>query len=94
MQEGVPVVASDIPPHQQLIGQDRGVMFQAGDVDSCSAALNWAIEHPVEMRILGDRAQQHVKRHYTWDQITRDNLNLYESLLGSSIRPSVAVIAR
>jgi glycosyltransferase involved in cell wall biosynthesis len=94
MQEGVPVVASDIPPHQQLIGQDRGVMFQAGDVDSCTAALNWAIDHPIEMRILGDRAQQHVKRHYTWDQITRDNLNLYKSLLGSAIRPSIAVTAR
>ncbi len=94
MQEGIPVVASDIPPHQQLIGQDRGVMFQAGDVTSCTAALHWAIEHPVEMRILGDRAQQHVKRHYNWDQITRDNLNLYESLLGSPVRPSIAIIAR
>lgn len=94
MQEGLPVVASNIPPHQQLIGTDRGLMFQAGDVDSCTAALNWAIEHPLEMRMMGDRAQQHVKCHYTWDQITRDNLDLYESLLGKTLLQPIPVTVR
>ena len=46
------------------------------------------------MRVMGDRAQQNVKRHYTWDQITRDNLELYDSLLGSNVRHSVALAAR
>jgi glycosyltransferase involved in cell wall biosynthesis len=82
MQEGLPVVASNIAPHQQLIGDDRGLLFQAGDLESCVAALTWAIEHPREMRVMGDRGQAHVKCHYTWDQITRDNLSLYHSLLG------------
>ena len=43
MQEGLPVVASNIPPHRQLIGDDRGLLFQAGDIASCTAALTWAI---------------------------------------------------
>ena len=94
MQEGIPVVSSDIPPHRQLIGDDRGVTFEAGDTDSCTAALSWAIEHPIEMRVMGDRAQHNVKRHHTWDQVTRDNLELYDSLLGSNVRHSVALAAR
>ena len=93
MQEGLPVVASNIPPHRQLIGDDRGLLFQAGDIDSCVASLTWAIDHPGEMRIMGDRGQHHVKTFYTWDQITRDNLNLYNSLLGSNVSQKVAITA-
>ena len=93
MQEGLPVVASNIPPHRQLVGDDRGLLFQAGDIDSCVAALTWAVDHPLEMRVMGDRGQHHVKSHYTWDQITRDNLNLYNSLLGSPVSQKVAISA-
>lgn len=46
------------------------------------------------MRVMGDRAQHNVKRHHTWDQVTRDNLELYDSLLGSNVRHSVALTAR
>ena len=93
MQEGLPVVASNIPPHRQLIGDDRGLLFQAGDIDSCVAALTWAIDHPGEMRVMGDRGQHHVKSYYTWDQITRDNLNLYNSLIGTNVNQKVAITA-
>ena len=93
MQEGLPVVASNIPPHRQLIGDDRGLLFQAGEIDSCTAALTWAINHPDEMRVMGDRGQHHVKSYYTWDQITRDNLTLYDSLLGSNVSQKVAITA-
>ena len=34
-----------------------------------------------------------VKSYYTWDQITRDNLNLYNSLLGSNVTQKVAMTA-
>lgn len=30
MREGIPVVASNIPPHQQLIGRDRGIFLMRG----------------------------------------------------------------
>ena len=46
------------------------------------------------MRVMGDRAQHNVECHHTWDQITRDNLELYDSLLGSNVRHSVALTAR
>ena len=77
MREGVPVVASDIPPHQQLIGSDRGVLFAAGDINSCADALDRAIKRPDLLATMARQAQKHVKRNYDWDKITSDNLSVY-----------------
>lgn len=84
MREGVPVVASNIPPHQQLVGEKRGVLFQAGDLNSCIQQLNWAIASPQEMRVKAEKAQQYVKLNYNWERITTENLKLYEALSNSS----------
>lgn len=81
MQEGVPVVASDIPPHKQLIGDGRGVLFEAGNLDSCIASLKRAINNPLEIKILASKAQQYVKLNYSWDVITSEYLNLYSQIL-------------
>ena len=81
MQEGIPVVASDISPHQQLLGKERGVMFKAGNLDSCINSLNWAISHPFEMAIMAKKSQEHIKLNYSWQQITFENLQLYNHVL-------------
>jgi len=55
MLEGVPVLTSNI--HQQTYGWGtgvptqwelgtRGMLFQVGDLDSCTRCLDWAIHHP------------------------------------------------
>jgi glycosyltransferase involved in cell wall biosynthesis len=84
MQEGIPVVASDIPPHQQLLDDNRGVMFSAGNLTSCADTLNWAIHHPQEVKAMADKAQTHIQLHYNWQTITFKNLQLYHNLLNSS----------
>jgi glycosyltransferase involved in cell wall biosynthesis len=77
MSQGIPVVASDIPPHQQLINDQRGVLFQVGDINSCIHSLDWAIHHPQEMAVMAKNAQQHVEKYYNWDHITSENLKIY-----------------
>ena len=84
MQEGVPVLASDIPPHQQLLNEQRGVLFKAGDVDSCVHSLDWAINNPQEVALMAQSAQKYVKTYYNWDHITAENLKLYTTLTNSS----------
>lgn len=83
MQEGVPVVASDIPPHQQLLDEQRGVLFKTGDVDSCIRSLDWAIHHPQELAVMAKNAQKYVHVHYNWERITADNLQVYTKLSNS-----------
>jgi glycosyltransferase involved in cell wall biosynthesis len=90
MREGVPVMGSNIPPHQQLLGSDRGVLFDAGNLDSCIRCLGWAIDHPETLATMAKKAQQHVQHNYSWDRITEDTLSLYKSVvsLPSSLVPS------
>ncbi|KJH71204.1 glycosyltransferase family 4 protein [Aliterella atlantica] len=84
MREGIPVVASNIPPHQQLIDERRGVLFQSGDLDSCIEQLDWAISHLQQMQDKAQIAKQYVNLNYNWDKITDENINLYQALYGRS----------
>jgi glycosyltransferase involved in cell wall biosynthesis len=83
MREGVPVLASDIPPHHQLVGDDRGVLFTAGNLESCRQNLEWAIQNHQILAEMAKKAQKHVQHNYSWDSITLKTLQLYEGLLAS-----------
>jgi glycosyltransferase involved in cell wall biosynthesis len=87
MAEGIPVVASDIPPHQQLIGDDRGVLFQAGNVESCVKALDWATQNSSAMQQMAAKAQRNVQLNYSWERITEDNLRLYKDVCAPLPQP-------
>jgi glycosyltransferase involved in cell wall biosynthesis len=58
MREGVPVLASDIPPHQQLIAGQRGTLFQTGNLDSLVSGLDWAIHHPEELAAMAKKCTE------------------------------------
>jgi glycosyltransferase involved in cell wall biosynthesis len=81
MLEKVPVVASDIPPHRQLVGNDRGILFRSGRVTDCAEALDWAMRHPRLMQEMAETAHQHVQYHYNWSEIVRDHLRIYQNLV-------------
>ncbi|MBW4516454.1 MAG: glycosyltransferase family 4 protein [Timaviella obliquedivisa GSE-PSE-MK23-08B] len=80
MQEGIPMLASDIPPHQQLVGDDRGVMFQTGNLDSFVSQMDWAISNPQDMAERANRAQEFIRLGYQWDAIVTDTIKLYRFL--------------
>lgn len=84
MQEGIPVLASDIPPHQQLIAEGRGMLFKSGDIASCVCYLDWAINHPSELSAMARNAQIHVHANYNWQHVTTETLKLYTTLCSSS----------
>ena len=89
MKEGIPVIASDIPPHQELIEADKGFLFQAGDFDSCVKVLQQAIEQPEVREEMAQQAQKHVLANYNWDIITTKNLEVYQaSFLDTAIAES------
>lgn len=84
MQEGIPVLASDIPPHRQLTAEERGRLFKAGDIDSLVRCLDWAIHHPSEMSVMAKKAQTHIQVNYNWKHITTETLRLYTALSTSA----------
>ncbi|MUG99146.1 glycosyltransferase [Scytonema sp. UIC 10036] len=84
MREGIPVLASNIAPHQQLIAEERGMLFEAGSTDSCIRSLNWLIAHPDEMKLMAENAQKYVLQNYSWEQICTEHLKVYKTLLNDS----------
>ncbi|WP_299487730.1 glycosyltransferase family 4 protein [Acaryochloris sp. IP29b_bin.137] len=81
MREGRPILASNIPAHQQLLGQERGVLFKAGDLNALIRCLEWAVRNPQDLADRAKRAQHHVRVHYDWDIIATKTINLYNHLL-------------
>lgn len=77
MREGIPVLASDIAPHRQLVGDERGLLFEAGNLQSCVQRLQEAIDRPLELSEMAKKAQQYVQANYNWNKVTFDNLTLY-----------------
>lgn len=80
MQENIPVLASNIPPHQQLVGKERGLLFEAGNLNSCVQALKQALQQPLEMSKMAKRAQIHVQSNYSWDKVVSETLKIYDQI--------------
>lgn len=74
----LPIIASDIPVHQQILNDRRGLLFSEGRQASLEEKLQWAIEHPEKMQEMGQRASEYVAVHYNWDKISEQLLALYE----------------
>jgi glycosyltransferase involved in cell wall biosynthesis len=79
----LPLIASDIPPHLEVVGRDApgGRLFRRGDESALGAALGAVLGAlPVERegaRQLADR----VVRDYDWDAAADATEELYASLL-------------
>ena len=79
MHEGIPVLTSDIPVHQRLVGRDRGQLFRVNDLRHFTRQLQWSLEHLKEMRESAQRAQAYVQTHHSWDKIAAELLTLYQA---------------
>ena len=96
MQEGIPVLASDIAPHRQLLqanqkSNDRGVLFETGNCKDLVRQMKWAIEHPDDLMAMAEEARSHVKAEYNWDVIAYNTLQVYSAPDTRSIISSHAV---
>ena len=82
----VPLIASDIPPHREVIGADGpgGRLFRSGDAlalrDTLASVLGSLDTERVGARVVGDR----VVREYDWDQATDATEEVYERLLAAA----------
>ncbi|NJR71448.1 MAG: glycosyltransferase family 4 protein [Synechococcales cyanobacterium CRU_2_2] len=92
MNEGIPILGSDIPPHQQLLDQERGLMFATNDLEDCASQLAWAVDHPNELAACASRAQAYVHQNCSWSKIVSDNLALYERMFQTAAEPALLEI--
>jgi len=80
MNEGIPILASDIPPHEQLLRGDRGLMFETNNLDDCVEKMAWATTHPEHLFASAHKAKEYVKQHCGWNKIVKENLDLHRQM--------------
>ena len=84
---GTPVVASSIPPHLQVLGEDGGPgrrLFAANDVGSLTTALVGALGALPRERAAAASLRTQVLSTYRWEQAAEELEQLYLELSGVS----------
>jgi glycosyltransferase involved in cell wall biosynthesis len=81
---GTPVVASDIPPHVEVLGIDRpgGHLFPSGQEAALTIALERALADPGAERAGAVRLRNRVLAAYSWDRAARATEAVYRIVLG------------
>lgn len=77
---GVPVLASDIPPNVEVLG-DHGTFFAAGDVEDLAAKLSDCMTRRDELREAAVKLKQAALVEYDWDRLASLTMEVYESAL-------------
>lgn len=83
MSYGVACMASDIPPHREVLGPDHPWYFPVGDVAALAALLSQAASRPEQRIRIGTRLKQRVTQHFGWDRAATALAALYSRNPGS-----------
>jgi glycogen synthase len=78
---GLPVIASDIEPIADLIGQSQcALLFKPFDVDGIADAISMLLEDALRRQSMSRQAKELVKS-LSWDNIAGQNIALYNRLI-------------
>jgi len=85
---GTPVVASDIPPHVEILGEDAPGrrLFRSGSEDALLAAIERAIADPAAERAAAKGFGDDVLERFRWDEVVAQTERIYERAIGSRSR--------
>jgi glycosyltransferase involved in cell wall biosynthesis len=84
---GLPIVASNIPPHVEVLESEGPGqrLFPSGDVLELAAALDRVLADPARERAGADHLHQRVLGSYRWDDVTSATEQLYFRLLNRTV---------
>lgn len=87
---GVPVIASRLGVMLDRVDHGRtGLHFAPGDAGDLASTMQWALEHPREIKEMGRNARSEYEAKYTADENYRQLMEIYEGAI--SARAAVAV---
>jgi glycosyltransferase involved in cell wall biosynthesis len=77
----VPVIASSARGNRELLGEDRGLVYETGDIAGLTEAMSWIVDHPAEARRMGERGRARMTERYDLSVLLRLHEDLYRSML-------------
>lgn len=79
---GVPVVATAVGGHPEILAPDRGLLCESGDAGSMATRIVELLDQPAEAARMAQRAREHVLHHYSVPAMVANYLQVYEGLAG------------
>ncbi len=76
-----PVICSDIVQNTDVFDRDEMLFFKTESDTDLAARLNWALQHPEEMKTFAGKAERTLMTKYQWPAIARQYDTLFEQLL-------------
>ena len=77
---GLPVVATDVGGHREILSPDRGLLVAAGDAAALARRIIWVFTHPQAARAMAQRAQAHVAQAFSVPSVVAAYEALYRQL--------------
>jgi glycosyltransferase involved in cell wall biosynthesis len=74
---GKPVVASNIQPLPEVIGEDNALFFETGDSQGLADQLYKLVQDPAKRKAFGEKAKDFVRYRYSLGRSTREHAKLY-----------------
>jgi glycosyltransferase involved in cell wall biosynthesis len=88
MASGVPVVASDVPGHDEAVTDDTGTLYPPRDTRRLTEAIVRVARAPDRRRV--DAARERVRSEFSTQQMVARHLAVYHELLRSTDRATTA----
>jgi phosphatidyl-myo-inositol alpha-mannosyltransferase len=79
-----PVVASDIDGYREVMTKETGVSFSAGDEQALTEAVAGLLADEPRRAALGEGARRIAVERYSWDDIARRLVEIYEQAAGAA----------
>ncbi|KLK87859.1 glycosyl transferase family 1 [Methanoculleus sediminis] len=78
---GLPVVASDFPEIHKVVGDaDCGVLVDPTNPDAIASAIVYLLEHPDEVRRMGENGRKAILERYNWGEMEKRLLGVYRQV--------------
>ena len=83
---GTPVITSRLGAMEEIIDDGRtGLFFTPGDADDLAAKVNWAWNHPSELREMAQEARREYQRRYTMEANYPQLMRIYGQALSREL---------
>jgi glycosyltransferase involved in cell wall biosynthesis len=80
---GTPVIGANIGAIAELVEHGRtGLHFRPGDPEDLATQVEWALSHPVDLRLMREEARSEFEAKYTAESNYQALMGIYESALG------------
>jgi len=78
---GLPCLVSNIQENLDITQNKYGLSFIVKDTNDLTQKLDYMIKNTEKIQIMGKLAQAHVKKTYQWDNIAKQTLEVYNTIL-------------